>query len=76
MLSDILLSHGVDVSGVCYDTTARTALAFVTLKADGEREFMFYRNPSADMLLQPEELHMGLIQRARTQQRGSPTLCF
>ena len=25
---------------------------FVTLRSDGEREFMFYRNPSADMLLQ------------------------
>lgn len=35
---------------------ANTALSFVTLKADGEREFTFYRNPSADMFLQKEHL--------------------
>ena len=35
---------------------ANTALAFVSLKADGNREFSFYRNPSADMLLRPEEV--------------------
>lgn len=30
---------------------ANTTLAFVSLKADGQREFAFYRNPGADMLL-------------------------
>lgn len=30
---------------------ANTALAFVALMEDGNREFSFYRNPSADMLL-------------------------
>ena len=35
---------------------ANTALAFVTLMADGNREFSFYRNPSADMLLEPEDV--------------------
>ena len=39
-----------------FDSNARTALAFVTLRADGEREFLFFRNPSADMLLQESEL--------------------
>lgn len=35
---------------------ANTALAFVALKEDGNREFSFYRNPSADMLLEPEQI--------------------
>ncbi len=35
---------------------ANTALAFVSLKADGNREFSFYRNPSADMLLRADEV--------------------
>lgn len=48
-------------AGMRFDPGARTALAFVTLRSDGEREFMFYRNPSADMLLQEAELDLSLI---------------
>lgn len=61
MLADILKQNGVSGDGILFDQGARTALAFVTLRADGEREFMFYRNPSADMLLKPEELNLDLI---------------
>ncbi|MTV29047.1 carbohydrate kinase, partial [Nitriliruptoraceae bacterium ZYF776] len=57
MLAGILKENGVNGDGICFDQGARTALAFVTLKADGDREFMFYRNPSADMLLTPDELN-------------------
>ena len=49
-LRDTLAHSGVDVSGLRMDTTARTGLAFVSLQADGERDFCFFRNPSADML--------------------------
>ncbi|CAI0404133.1 unnamed protein product [Linum tenue] len=56
MLNDILKQNNVDNSGIRFDPDARTALAFVTLRADGEREFMFYRHPSADMLLTESEL--------------------
>nr|GMC67880.1 probable fructokinase-6, chloroplastic [Ipomoea batatas] len=48
--------NNVNSEGMRFDPGARTALAFVTLRKDGEREFMFYRNPSADMLLKPSEL--------------------
>ncbi|XP_073290524.1 fructokinase-like [Primulina huaijiensis] len=61
MLAGILKENGVSADGVNFDKGARTALAFVTLRADGEREFMFYRNPSADMLLNPDELNLDLI---------------
>ncbi|KAI5564423.1 hypothetical protein POPTR_014G074125v4 [Populus trichocarpa] len=44
----ILKQNSVDNSGMRFDSNGRTALAFVTLRADGEREFMFFRNPSAD----------------------------
>ncbi|KAL0724650.1 hypothetical protein Bca4012_039249 [Brassica carinata] len=56
MLAGILKQNGVSAEGINFDTGARTALAFVTLRSDGEREFMFYRNPSADMLLRPMSL--------------------
>lgn len=48
---------GVDVSHVERTAEANTALAFVSLKEDGERDFSFYRNPSADMLLNPSEIN-------------------
>ncbi|KAJ8556323.1 hypothetical protein K7X08_023081 [Anisodus acutangulus] len=74
MLADILKQNHVDNSGMRFDTHARTALAFVTLRADGEREFMFFRNPSADMLLTEAELDKDLIQKARIFHYGSISL--
>ncbi|KAK2658411.1 hypothetical protein Ddye_004944 [Dipteronia dyeriana] len=74
MLVNILKKNGVNSEGVCFDENARTALAFVTLKKNGEREFMFYRNPSADMLLKEQELNMGLITQAKIFHYGSISL--
>ncbi|XP_015886997.2 probable fructokinase-4 [Ziziphus jujuba] len=74
MLAGILKENGVSAEGINFDQGARTALAFVTLRADGEREFMFYRNPSADMLLRPEELNLELIRSANVFHYGSISL--
>ncbi|KAF8041357.1 hypothetical protein BT93_A0077 [Corymbia citriodora subsp. variegata] len=74
MLAGILKQNGVNGDGINFDQGARTALAFVTLRADGEREFMFYRNPSADMLLQPEELNLELIRSGKIFHYGSISL--
>ncbi|KAF5742740.1 fructokinase [Tripterygium wilfordii] len=74
MLAGILGENGVSTKGINFDLGARTALAFVTLRADGEREFMFYRNPSADMLLTPEELNLELIRSAKVFHYGSISL--
>lgn len=37
-------------------TEAHAGLAFVSLREDGERDFSFYRNPSADLLLSEDEI--------------------
>ncbi|KAI9195547.1 hypothetical protein LWI28_015940 [Acer negundo] len=74
MLAGILKENGVNGDGINFDQGARTALAFVTLRADGDREFMFYRNPSADMLLKPEELNIELIKSAKAFHYGSISL--
>ncbi|KAL9270194.1 putative fructokinase-6, chloroplastic [Drosera capensis] len=74
MLADILRQNNVNSEGMRFDPCARTALAFVTLKKDGEREFMFYRNPSADMLLQESELDFDLIKKAKIFHYGSISL--
>lgn len=46
----------VNTDFVSRTNEANTALAFVVLKDDGDREFSFYRNPSADMLLDKDEI--------------------
>ena len=47
---------------------------FVSLRADGEREFMFYRHPSADMMLTPEEIDVEAIRSAKLLHFGSISL--
>ena len=73
-LANTLAEAGVDVSPLRFSTEARTALAFVSLRADGEREFMFYRHPSADMLFAPEEVDADAIKGAKLLHFGSISL--
>ena len=73
-LANALAEVGVDVSPLRFSAEARTALAFVSLRADGEREFMFYRHPSADMLFTPREVDVDAIQRAKLLHFGSISL--
>ncbi|KAG0586639.1 hypothetical protein KC19_2G105800 [Ceratodon purpureus] len=61
MLVEVLKENRVETKGCRFDPNARTALAFVTLREDGEREFMFYRNPSADMLFETKELDTEIL---------------
>lgn len=53
---DALKDCGVDTSLMLTTKECGTALAFVTLDEHGDRDFAFYRNPAADMLLKPEEI--------------------
>jgi fructokinase len=73
-LTGALSEKGVDISRVLYSDEARTGLAFVSLGADGDREFMFYRHPSADMLLRAEEIDADIIKSAKLLHFGSITL--
>ena len=73
-LAQTLADAGVDTSALRFSAEARTALAFVSLRADGEREFMFYRHPSADMLYEPDEVDTEYVQQARLLHFGSISL--
>ena len=57
--------------GLVKDTCIPTTLAFVHTAADGEREFSFYRNPGADMMLGKEEVDGELIKRSKIFHYGS-----
>ncbi len=73
-LADTLAAASVDVGPLRFSSEARTALAFVSLRSDGEREFIFYRHPSADMLFTPREVDMDAISRAKLLHFGSISL--
>jgi fructokinase len=73
-LVNVLADAGVDVRPVRFSSAARTALAFVSLRADGEREFMFYRHPSADMLFAPDEVDAEAIRSAKVLHYGTISL--
>ena len=73
-LAATLEGAGVDTGPLCFTDAAHTALAFVSLRADGEREFLFYRSPSADMLFAPGEVDTAAIDAARLLHFGSITL--
>lgn len=73
-LAGVLDKDGVDTRGLRFSTQARTALAFVSLGKDGERSFVFYRHPSADMLMRPEDVALDVIEGRRIFHFGSVTL--
>ena len=58
-------SAGIDVSGLLTDEDVRTTLAFVETKPDGDRDFSFYRNPGADMMLREDEVRHDIIADAK-----------
>lgn len=56
MIIQTVKNCGVDCNYLLQTKEAKTALAFVSLREDGERSFSFYRNPSADMLYSAKNL--------------------
>lgn len=55
-LIDVLHENGVNTSYIKRTTKANTGLAFVSVAENGERDFSFYRKPSADLLLEASEI--------------------
>lgn len=51
-----LSGFGVDTSLLVQTRSANTALAMVALDEAGERSFTFYRNSTADLLYEPEQM--------------------
>lgn len=56
---------GIDTRALFMDEEVHTTLAFVHTYPDGDRDFSFYRNPGADMMLTKDEVPADLIQNSR-----------
>ena len=62
---------GISTEGLQYDTQVHTTLAVVHTYADGDRDFSFYRNPGADMMLKAEEVDEQIIKNSKIFHFGS-----
>lgn len=56
MLKQRAKEQGIDMSGLAEDRDIHTTLAFVQKLPNGDRDFSFYRNPGADIMLTPEDV--------------------
>ena len=56
---------GIDTRNLIMDENVHTTLAFVHTYPDGDRDFSFYRDPGADMMLTKDEVQKELIQNSR-----------
>ena len=65
LLKATLDDVGIDTSALYMDQEVNTTLAFVHTFPDGDREFSFYRNPGADMMLTKEEVQKERIAGSR-----------
>ena len=63
-LAKTLEQASVDISYLHYTHKAKTSLAFVSIHDEGERDFMFYRDPSADQLFEPKQVDKNIFEHA------------
>ncbi len=61
MLRQVLDELGIGTECLYVDEEVRTTLAFVHTAEDGDRDFAFYRNPGADMMLDVSEVREEMI---------------
>ena len=55
----------IDTRNLIMDENVHTTLAFVHTYPDGDRDFSFYRDPGADMMLTKDEVQKELIENSR-----------
>ena len=64
-LTEAVTEVGIDIRNLVVDPEVHTTLAFVHTYPDGDRDFSFYRNPGADMMLAKSEIQTDLIRDSR-----------
>lgn len=65
MLKKTIESVGIDSENLIMDEKVHTTLAFVHTFEDGDRDFSFYRNPGADMMLAVEDVQKERIETSK-----------
>ena len=70
-LEAALKEVGIGTDGLMRDNEVHTTLAFVHTAPDGDREFSFYRNPGADMMLSEDDVDAEQIKNSTIFHFGS-----
>ncbi|MDE6724062.1 MAG: carbohydrate kinase [Ruminiclostridium sp.] len=65
MLAKTVLESGTDTSNLLFDEKVHTTLAFVHTFENGEREFSFYRDPGADMMLTKDDVKDEILESTK-----------
>ena len=65
LLRDTLADLKIGRDGLCFDDEVKTTLAFVKTFENGDRDFAFYRNPGADMMLSEDEVDGEQVKNSR-----------
>lgn len=71
LLKSTIEEIGIDTKGLLMDEEVRTTLAFVHTFPDGDRDFSFYKNPGADMMLSETEVDTDMIRDAKVFHLGT-----
>lgn len=64
-LKEAIKEVGIDASALLMDEEIHTTLALVHTYPDGDRDFSFYRNPGADMMLREDEIPEELLHKTK-----------
>lgn len=70
-LKNLVSEIGINITGLAEDKVVNTTLAFVHTLEGGDREFSFYRNPGADMMLNESDVKPEIIENSRIFHYGS-----
>jgi fructokinase len=65
LLTDTIAKAGASVEAIVVSPTNLTGVAVVTLDAEGDRDFLFYRQDCADVNYAPDDVRADLIREAR-----------
>ena len=64
-VAQTLAAEGVDVRELGFERRSRTGLAFVSLTAEGEPDYVLFRHPSADTRLSPGHIKPDYVKESR-----------
>ncbi len=64
-LKSAITEVGINADNLYMDEEVHTTLALVHTYPDGDRDFSFYRNPGADMMLREDELNEDLLRKTK-----------
>jgi fructokinase len=73
-LIKVMKENGVETRGLRLDNEARTTMAIIAMPDKHSAEFVFYRNPGADLCLRADELDEELLAETKILHCGSLSL--